>query len=1070
MKNAFRLRLGFILMISFLSLSYTQAQVPGFINRVATSTTGKAILDLNNDGYTSKTTSGFGTDDVGNSEIPYKIVRSFSVEPFGDLRRGPSHLYSDFVPDNGSNGFYTYYDGTNLLFRFRVGSVMSGAKGYSVLLDTDGKFGASGTNADPNYLPATTGTNGNPGFEIEIVLETNSRIAIYNVDGTSSPTLVKSYTNWQDMSQISIAASNDNGDPDFFIDFYIPFSDLTTSPFNLTTSSPLRLSSTTVMAPQAAIGGPKSDIYGVNDGIYPTSNSAYEAYVTSEPAFTVTSISSTGSGMGPMCTNAPVVNSPLSTGIQTIYGTWTMSSVSGAVNKTTIAVYKNGVFIDSVYNVTSGSTWQLPNVSLAANDIITAQAKSRGESMCQISNAVIATSCTSVSRPAQPVLTCSNNYGKGVSGNNLSTGWVVYVENLTRGTTETSTGTPAQFTTSGTSPNITWNYAGGCSGGPNMPSGTYRIYYMNASGCASEPVSFCISTGSGNSNNLAGNAATPVITSPSTLTPGTSTISGTGEANGTVTLYVDGTAIKTTTTSSTGTFSFTGLALTTGQVVYITNYLTVANSVSSSKCLTQSANYTVNCFTTPPLINSDNNGQIIAGNPITGTSSEPAGTIIKVYTSANSLVATTTVQSGGTWSTANSGTTPSTYNSVSGTTYYATAQNGSCGLSANSSNAAAVSATASTRCGTITGPVTASATSISGSLSGSFTSTTVNLYLDGINIGTTSTNTSSWGPITVNTTINNSLYANGTLTIGIQETGKAEYICTGSALKIDCSPSPAAPVVSPTNYSINANQSVTYTISNATAGTFYGIADATTGLSLASGKWAPSNGNLSITTNSFPSSGTYNVVVKATSLSGVTMCGSQPSAASVSVSTPVTLPVVFLNVSAVNVSSGVQVTWKVLQEINVDHYVVERSFDGYTFIATGTVGYIQSTGSENQYRYIDPIGTYSKVYYRIRQIDKNGSSHYSNIVRLSKAAAFEAKLLPNPAHEKATLQLSGSATESLSIQMIDMNGKTLMSKNMVIKEGENDFTLDGLTKYAKGQYLLKLSTSKEEQHIKFIIQ
>lgn len=70
-------------------------------------------------------------------------------------------------------------------------SIVSGSKGYSILMDTDGKFGATGANADPNYLASTTGVNGNPGFEIAIVLETNFIIAIYNVDGTSTPVLAK---------------------------------------------------------------------------------------------------------------------------------------------------------------------------------------------------------------------------------------------------------------------------------------------------------------------------------------------------------------------------------------------------------------------------------------------------------------------------------------------------------------------------------------------------------------------------------------------------------------------------------------------------------------------------------------------------------------------------------------------------------------------------------------------------------------------------------------------------------------------------------------------------------------
>jgi len=260
----------FIFVLSFLQQSF--AQSTGVINRIATSSAGRLILDPNSDGYTSATTSGFGSNDVTNSEITFVSVPTYSTEPYGDLRRGPNHLYSDFVPDNNGNGVYMTYAGGNLIFRYRVGSIMPGSKGYSVLIDTDNKFGATGTSADPNYVAATTGTNGNPGFEIEVVLETNFRIAVYNVDGTSTPTLVKSYSNWQDMSQVSIAGTFDNGDPDFFIDFYIPFSDLTAAPFNLTTNTDLRFSATTVMSPQAAIGGPKSDIYGMSDNGYTNTN------------------------------------------------------------------------------------------------------------------------------------------------------------------------------------------------------------------------------------------------------------------------------------------------------------------------------------------------------------------------------------------------------------------------------------------------------------------------------------------------------------------------------------------------------------------------------------------------------------------------------------------------------------------------------------------------------------------------------------------------------------------------------------------------------------------------------
>ena len=54
----------------------------------------------------------------------------------------------------------------NWMFRLRMGGIAPNAKSESILIDTDGLFGNTGSFADPNY------TLDNPGFEIEIVLAT----------------------------------------------------------------------------------------------------------------------------------------------------------------------------------------------------------------------------------------------------------------------------------------------------------------------------------------------------------------------------------------------------------------------------------------------------------------------------------------------------------------------------------------------------------------------------------------------------------------------------------------------------------------------------------------------------------------------------------------------------------------------------------------------------------------------------------------------------------------------------------------------------------------------------------
>ena len=1052
MKNkSTRTLLPLALLFSFISLT-SYSQLPGFINRQATSPAGRLVLDPNSDGYTSVTPAGFGNDDVANSEIMYAGIRAYSIEPFGDLRRGPAHNFSDFVPDASGNGVYYHFSaGNNILFRMRLGSIMQGSKGYSIMMDTDGKFGATGPNADPNYLPATTGTNGNPGFEIEVVLETNFRIAIYNVDGTSSPVLVKQYTNWQDMSQVSVASSNDNGDPDFLIDFYIPFADLQAAPFNLTTSSPIRFTATTVMAPKAAIGGPRSDIYG-------TAGDTYEDFILGQPACNI--FNNPANCQTAMCTAAPTVNSPISTGTINIGGTWTKSLLPGAADAANITIYKNGLSIGTVSNIMTGAPWALNNVTLINGDIITAKALATGETMCLTSNAVIASTCNAANRPATPTLTCTSG-SKGLQGTNLSTGWTLHVDNITRNVLDNNvTNATGLFgTTSGTSPNITWQYSGGCTTGAPLTSGSYKIYFVdNVTGCNSLPAYFCAAGNGGNA--LAGSLTAPVIITPSNslFTTASTSIAGTTDANATLFLYINGTIVQTTTATSGGGFTFPGLNLLSGQQLYIVTELNTG-TVSSSKCANQTPVYTVTCFTQPPLINTDGNNQIAAAAPISGTSVDAVGTTIRIYTSTNTLVATTTVQSNGTWSTGNAGTLPAVYNAVAATSYYANAQNGTCGASTNSGNCAATAPTSAARCGSISGPISFGVGNISGTLTGSFTTSTVNLYLDGELIGTTSTTNTAWGPISVNTTPTNTLYSNGILKIGIQESGKQEVACPASALAIVCTPIPTAPAFTLSSSSINQNQTVTCTITNAVTGTFYALSDSATGQSYGQGKWATSNGNLVLISDAFINPNTYKVKVNATSISGLTLC-STVSATGTIIVNPVVMPLSLIEFKGKRQSAGILLEWTTVNEIQSGRFEIERSNNGNSFYKIGSTNATGIAGAKTTYSYPDVNPAASNNYYRLKIIDIDGKFSYSKVVAFTGQGTkdiFISNISPNPFSNKIDLTINLEKSAQLQLQIIDFTGRIMITKTVNGKAGSNNIQWNGLNKLANGLYYININ-------------
>lgn len=391
------------------------AQTPGLIVRPAGGSYN-AVLDKNQDGFTSPTNSGFITTDVGvgNSEIPYKIVPPFKLEPTADLMRGPNDRYSDLVRiADTESGMYIFNDGTNMLFRLRLGDIVSGSKGYSILIDADGLFGATGHYADPNYRPATTGINGNPGFELEVVLETNFRVAVYDVDGKddAGTTAYKTY-GINSNSQISIAISNVSGTPDYFYDFYVPLADLQYAggTKSVTATTPIRVSSTTVMSPQASIGGPKSDIYGYDGSDY---MKAWETIINGQPAFTPNDVLSIGPGIvNSVCTAAPTLNSPIGTGTVTVTGTWIQADASRPTTATITLYRSNGTAVGTA-TVSTGGTWNIANVVAANGEVFYAKAQASGESACLQSNSVQAVGCTpsTMSSVSQITVACGSDRG-----------------------------------------------------------------------------------------------------------------------------------------------------------------------------------------------------------------------------------------------------------------------------------------------------------------------------------------------------------------------------------------------------------------------------------------------------------------------------------------------------------------------------------------------------------------------------------------------------------------------------------------------------------------------------------
>lgn len=171
------------------------------------------------------------------------------------------------------------------------------------------------------------------------------------------------------------------------------------------------------------------------------------------------------------------------------------------------------------------------------------------------------------------------------------------------------------------------------------------------------------------------------------------------------------------------------------------------------------------------------------------------------------------------------------------------------------------------------------------------------------------------------------------------------------------------------------------------------------------------------------------------------------------------LPVDVIIFNAAKENEKVKLSWNTENELNLQHYEVEKSIDGITYAQIATVA--AKGNLQNSYTAVDDKPFNGINYYRLKIIDKDGSYKYSTILKIDFTKKYLISILPNPA--QTYIVISG-ADKFKQVQLIDMNGKLIKQFG---KSNNNRYDVSGLP---KGIYLLQLINNDEKQVQKIIIQ
>ncbi|HJW17466.1 MAG TPA: T9SS type A sorting domain-containing protein [Flavisolibacter sp.] len=160
--------------------------------------------------------------------------------------------------------------------------------------------------------------------------------------------------------------------------------------------------------------------------------------------------------------------------------------------------------------------------------------------------------------------------------------------------------------------------------------------------------------------------------------------------------------------------------------------------------------------------------------------------------------------------------------------------------------------------------------------------------------------------------------------------------------------------------------------------------------------------------------------------------------------------------------------WTVGDNESGQQFQVERSMDANNFAAIAIVKASDKKGMES-YSFSEGAVA-SKIYYRLKLVDRSGKAIYSNIVSIENNNPDKGmiRLTQNPVDSYISFQYHSATSGMSTVNIYNVAGSRLLSEKTNLVAGNNTITiaLDG--KLYTGAYILELSNQMKNDRVKFI--
>ena len=174
------------------------------------------------------------------------------------------------------------------------------------------------------------------------------------------------------------------------------------------------------------------------------------------------------------------------------------------------------------------------------------------------------------------------------------------------------------------------------------------------------------------------------------------------------------------------------------------------------------------------------------------------------------------------------------------------------------------------------------------------------------------------------------------------------------------------------------------------------------------------------------------------------------------------LPIELMSFTAACNGRYVNLEWTTATERNNDYFIVERSDDAINFTEIARVAGAGNSIEQLEYNYTDYSAAGGDNYYRLVQVDYDGTRTASEIVVANCSEAEgepDVQVFPNPFHNDLTIHMENFGGTTVSIEVYDMLGRVVLQKTIGV-DGSSEETMLQLDNLSNGTYNVRISTKE----------